>query len=73
LQSWQAVEKYGFQKLDGYDVQGLQSPVSYTPGDNRLGKSLRIFQVQKGVITPITDWIDAPVVKYEEFDWFGKK
>ncbi|MFA5317387.1 MAG: ABC transporter substrate-binding protein, partial [Dehalococcoidales bacterium] len=71
LESWQAIETLGFQKLDGYDVDGLQSPVSYTPGDNRLGKSLRIFQVQGGVINPITDWINAPVVKYEDFDWFG--
>ncbi len=72
VESWRAVEKYGIQKLDGYDVGGLHGPVSYTPGDNRLSKSLRIFQVQKGKITPITDWIEAPLVKYEEFDWFGK-
>jgi branched-chain amino acid transport system substrate-binding protein len=72
VESWRAVEKQGIQKLAGYDVGGLQSPVTYTPGDNRLGKSLRIFQVQGGKITPITDWIEAPLVKYEEFDWFGK-
>ncbi len=72
VESWRAVEKQGIQKLDGYDVSGLHGPVSYTPGDNRLSKSLRIFQVQKGAITPITDWIEAPLVKYEEYDWFGK-
>jgi branched-chain amino acid transport system substrate-binding protein len=70
--SWQAVEKQGIQKLNNYDVGGLQSPVTYTPGDNRLGNSLRIFQVKNGVITVITDWIKAPLVKYEEFDWFGQ-
>jgi len=72
VESWRAVETQGIQKLKDYDVEGLESPVSYTPGDNRLGKSLRVFQIQNGAITPITDWIEAPVVKYEEFDWFGK-
>jgi branched-chain amino acid transport system substrate-binding protein len=72
VESWRALETQGIQKLDGYDVGGLHGPVSYTPGDNRLSKSLRIFQVQNGTITPITDWIEAPLVKYEEFDWFGQ-
>ena len=70
--SWKIIEEQGIQKLDGYDVGGLQGPVSYNTGDNRLGNSLRIFQVQDGVITAITDWIEAPLVKYEEFDWFGQ-
>jgi len=72
VESWRAVETQGIQKLDGYDVEGLESPVSYTPGDNRLGKSLRVFQVQNGTIVPLTDWLEAPLVKYEEFEWFGK-
>jgi len=71
-EAWQAMETQGIQKLKDYDVGGLHGPVSYTPGDNRLSKSVRVFQVQGGEITPLTDWIDAPVVKYEEFDWFGK-
>lgn len=70
--SWKALEGQGIQKLKNYDVGGLHGPVSYTPGDNRLSKSVRVFQVQGGEIKPLTDWIDAPVVKYEEFDWFGK-
>ena len=71
-ESWQALETQGIQKLKDYDVAGLHGPVSYTLGDNRLSKSVRVFQVQGGNIVPLTDWIDAPVVKYEEFDWFGK-
>jgi branched-chain amino acid transport system substrate-binding protein len=70
--SWKAIEEQGIQKLKDYDVGGLHGPVTYTPGDNRLSKSVRFFQVQSGSIVPLTDWIDAPVVKYEEFDWFGK-
>jgi len=71
-ESWQAMETQGIQKLQNYDVGGLHGPVSYTTGDNRLSKSVRVFQVKNGVITPISDWVEAPVVKYEEFDWFGK-
>ena len=72
VDSWRAIETQGIQKLKNYDVGGLHGPVSYTPGDNRLSKSVRLFQIKKGEITPITGWIDAPLVKYEEFDWFGK-
>ncbi|MFC1930945.1 ABC transporter substrate-binding protein [Chloroflexota bacterium] len=72
IESWRAIETQGIQKLSGYDVGGLHGPVSYAPGDNRLSKSVRLFQIQNGAITPITDWIEAPVVKYEEFDWFGQ-
>jgi branched-chain amino acid transport system substrate-binding protein len=70
--AWAAVEKYGFQGLDGYEVGGLQSPVKYAAGDNRLGKSLRIFQVQNGALKALTGWLEAPLIKYEDFDWYGK-
>jgi len=70
--SWKALEEQGIQKLKDYNVGGLHGPVSYTAGDNRLSKSVRVFHVKDGDIVPLTDWIDAPVVKYEEFDWFGK-
>ncbi|MBA7651586.1 hypothetical protein ES703_59405 [subsurface metagenome] len=72
VESWRAVETQGIQKLKDFDVGGLHGPVSYTPADNRLAKSVRVFQVRNGVITPISDWVEAPVVKYEDFDWFGK-
>jgi len=71
-EAWQAIETQGIQKLNGYDVGGLHGPVSYSPGDNRLSKSVRLFQIQGGNIVPVTDWIEASVVKYEEFEWFGQ-
>jgi len=64
--AWEAVEKNGIQKLN-YDVEGLHGPVKYTPGDNRLDKSVRTFQVVNGVITPVTSWVDAPRIPYENF------
>ncbi len=72
VESWRALETKGIQKLKNYDVGGLHGPASYTPGDNRLSKSLRIFQIKNGALTPISGWIEAPVIKYEEFGWFGK-
>jgi len=68
----QAVEEHGFKKLNNFDVGGLHGPVSYTPGDNRLSKSSRVFQVQNGEILPISDWVEAPLIRYEDFDWFGQ-
>jgi len=61
----QAVEEYGFKKLDNFDVGGLHGPVSYTPGDNRLSKSVRVFQILDGEITPVTGWVEAPLIPYE--------
>jgi branched-chain amino acid transport system substrate-binding protein len=60
----QAVEEYGFKKLNNFDVGGLHGPVSYTEGDNRLAKSVRIFQVQGGEIVPMTGWVEAPQIPY---------
>jgi branched-chain amino acid transport system substrate-binding protein len=70
--AWKAIETQGIQKLKNYDVGGLQGPVSYTSGDNRLSKSVHVFQIKKGVITPIGGWVDAPMIKYEDYPWFGK-
>ena len=61
----QAVEEYGFKTLDNFDVGGLHGPASYTPGDNRLSKAVRVFQVQDGEIVPISDWVEAPLIPYE--------
>jgi len=61
----QAVEEHGFKKLDNFDVGGLHGPVSYTPGDNRLSKSVRVFQVQDGELAPISGWTEAPLIPYD--------
>jgi branched-chain amino acid transport system substrate-binding protein len=64
--AWACVEKNGIQKLD-YDVQGLHGPVKYTPGDNRLDKWNRVFQIKNGVITAISGWTEAPRIPYEKY------
>ncbi len=56
--SWKAVEQSGFQKLN-YNVEGIQGAVSYTAGDNRLAKSVKIYIVKSGNITSIGDWVTA--------------
>jgi branched-chain amino acid transport system substrate-binding protein len=70
--AWNAIETQGIQKLKNYDVGGLQGSVSYTSGDNRLSKSVHVFQIKQGVITPIGSWVNAPMIKYEDYSWFGK-
>ncbi len=68
--AWKAVETQGIQKLQDYQVEGLHGPVTYSPGDNRLSKAVRVFQVRNGRLARLTDWTDAPMVKYEEFPWW---
>jgi branched-chain amino acid transport system substrate-binding protein len=70
--AWQIVETKGIQKLNNYDVGGIHGPVSYTAGDNRLDKSNRIYRIVGGKIAEPSPWVEAPLVKYEEYDWFGK-
>jgi branched-chain amino acid transport system substrate-binding protein len=70
--AWNAIEKYGIQKLNGYDVLGMQGPVKYTPGDNRLDKLLKVFKITNGKINAVTGWTEAPLIKYEDFSWWGK-
>jgi branched-chain amino acid transport system substrate-binding protein len=68
----QVVEEQGFKKMRNFDVGGLHGPVSYSLDDNRLSKSVRVFQIQDGELIAITGWVEAPLIKYEEFDWYGK-
>ncbi|HEX7475184.1 MAG TPA: ABC transporter substrate-binding protein, partial [Dehalococcoidales bacterium] len=56
--AWQAVEQSGFQALN-YNVAGIQGAVSYTAGDNRLAKSVKLYTVKSGTITSIGDWVAA--------------
>jgi branched-chain amino acid transport system substrate-binding protein len=70
--AWRAMEKNGIQKLKDYKVAELHGPVSYTPGDNRLDKSMRLYSIKGGKIVPLTSWFEAPLVKYEDFSWWGK-
>lgn len=59
------VEAQGLKKLKNFDVGGLHGPVSYTPGDNRLSKSVRVFRIDDGVLEPITGWVESPFISYE--------
>jgi len=68
----QVVEEQGFKKLKNFDVGGLHGPVSYSPDDNRLSKSVRVFQIQDGELVPISGWVEAPLIRYEDLDWYGK-
>jgi len=71
VEAWRCVEMNGFRKLKDFSPGGLTGPVDFTDDYDRRGaKNFRLFQVQSGKIVPITDWFPAPVIKYEEFEWF---
>jgi branched-chain amino acid transport system substrate-binding protein len=71
--SWQLAETNGFMKVIGYDVGGLQGPVDFSGTlDKRGSKSVKVFQIQNGQMVSLTDWVNAPNIPYETFDWFGK-
>jgi branched-chain amino acid transport system substrate-binding protein len=72
VNAWRAIEKSGFQKLSGYDVGGLQGTVTYSAGDNRLTRFNRVYRIAGGQIANPSPWVEAPLVKYEDFDWYGK-
>jgi branched-chain amino acid transport system substrate-binding protein len=57
--AWKAVEEQGIKKVKGYDVQGLQGPIAYTSGSNKLGTSVKIYTIKGGNMTAIGDWIQA--------------
>ena len=71
--AWEATEMKGFRNVKGYDVKGLHGPVDFSnPEDHRGSKSVKVFEVKSGEIVAITGWLDAPLIKYEDFEWFGK-
>jgi branched-chain amino acid transport system substrate-binding protein len=72
VESWRAIEQQGIQKLNGYKVEGLQGPVKYTAGDNRLDKSVRLYKISGSKIGMVQDWSEAPFIKYADFSWFPK-
>ena len=72
VNSWRAVEKSGIQKLNGYKVEGITAEVAFSPGDQRLSKSLKMYRITGGSITSIGSWIAAPYIKYEDYSWFPK-
>jgi branched-chain amino acid transport system substrate-binding protein len=72
-EAWKAVELNGINKVKGYNVQGLHGSVDFSNlEDHRGSKSVRIYQVNNGAFKAVTDWIETPLIKYENFDWFGK-
>ncbi len=66
-EAWQAVEEHGIKALDNYDVEGLQGPVSYTEGDNRLSKSLRYSRCRMAKSKRLPIGLNLLLSKYEKF------
>lgn len=69
---WKTIEEEGFAKLEPYDMEGLMGTLTAsTEKDHRLIKDVKIYQIQGGEIVPVTTgWVKAPLIPYEDFDWF---
>jgi branched-chain amino acid transport system substrate-binding protein len=72
--AWKAVEEQGIQKIKGYTAEGLVGgTLTYVGGgDNRLDNNLKLYQVSDGKAVALGDWQQAPLIKYETLDWWGK-
>lgn len=65
----QTVEMQGIRKIRNFSPGGLHGTVDWTDDYDRRGaKSFKIFKVMNGRITPITTWIPARAIKYEQHD-----
>jgi branched-chain amino acid transport system substrate-binding protein len=57
--AWKLIEEKGIQKLNGYTMEGLQGPVTYVAGSNKLGTAVKIYTIKDGSLTAVGDWIIA--------------
>ena len=67
-----AIEEVGYENLNGravkaaldgmkdFDVYGIRK-ITYTPEDHRGSAAVRIYQVQSGVVIPVSEWRNAPM------------
>ncbi len=49
-----------YQKLTGIDRAGLQGPCAYSPTSRRGSLEVKFYQVKRGKVVSISDWIKAP-------------
>jgi len=49
-----------YQKLTGFDTEGVTGPCAYSPTSRKLTEFVKFYRVQGGKTVPITDWVKAP-------------
>lgn len=52
--------KAALETFDGLEMGGVTSPITFSSTNHRGSSGLRIFQVQDGTWTPLTDFLQAP-------------
>ncbi len=52
--------KRALETLDGFDTGGAGPPLTFTATDHRGSKGLRLFRVEDGVWSPLTEFLTAP-------------
>jgi len=57
-----------FEQFRDFDTGGLAPPMTFTKTDHRASMAAKMYQIQKGKIVPISDWIELP----RDMEYFGK-
>ena len=52
--------KRALETIDGLDTGGAGPPLTFTAGDHRGSKGLRLFRAEGGMWTPMTEFLTAP-------------
>jgi branched-chain amino acid transport system substrate-binding protein len=52
--------KIALESIRDLDMEGVTVPITFTATDHRGSKGLRLFQVENGMWTPLTDFLTAP-------------
>jgi branched-chain amino acid transport system substrate-binding protein len=51
--------KKTLESMRNFDTMGITAPVSFTPESHKGLRALRIYQIQKGELKPVTNYISA--------------
>ena len=57
-----------FEEFRNFSTGGLAPPMTFTKTDHRASMAAKMYQVQNGKITPVSDWIELP----RDMEYFGK-
>jgi branched-chain amino acid transport system substrate-binding protein len=57
-----------FELFRNFSTGGLGPPLTFTKTDHRASMAAKMYQIQKGKIVPVSDWIELP----RDMEYFGK-
>jgi branched-chain amino acid transport system substrate-binding protein len=57
-----------FEQFRDFSTGGLAPSLTFTKTDHRASMAAKMYQIQKGKIVPVSDWIELP----RDMEYFGK-